>query len=489
MCTGRIQLAAAALAAVAVVALVVLVVGPGPDPALPANPAAVGDRSNVVVVMTDDQAVGSLGLMPHVEALARRGETFTRAFVTTPECCPSRATYLTGQYAHNHRVLSADPPRGGYPALTDKANILPAWLQQAGYRTGHVGKYLNGYGVADLGSPPTEVPVGWDYWEVPADHTEYQMYGYLLNQNGELHRYGYQAADYQTDVLSDKAAAFLRAEPSGRPFFLSVAPVAPHGEGVLEDFSTVRRDPRPAPRDLGALKDLPTPRPASYARPVHHAPPLIRRHERRTASWLADKGAPRASFLGRSESLLAVDRLVGRLVRILRERGDLRNTYFVFTSDNGYLLGEHGLNGKVLPYEESVRVPLVISGPGVRPGSRTHALVANIDLAPTITRIAGALAERRMDGRSLLPLLHGRRRAIRHELLLEYLGDGRAFQALRTDRYAFQRYRAGGSELYDLQSDPAELHNLAQRHQQAEVRARLAERLRHLAGCVGAACP
>jgi N-acetylglucosamine-6-sulfatase len=209
----------------------------------------------------------------------------------------------------------------------------------------------------------------------------------------------------------------------------------------------------------------------------------------RTASWFADKGAPRASFLGRSESLLAVDRLVGRLVRILRERGELRNTYFVFTSDNGYLLGEHGLTGKVLPYEESVRVPLVISGPGVRPGSRSRALVANVDLAPTIARITGALAERQMDGRSLLPLLHGRRRAIRHELLLEYLGDGRAFKAIRTERYAFQRYREGGSELYDLRADPAELHNLAHRPRKAAVKARLDARLRQVARCVGAACP
>jgi arylsulfatase A-like enzyme len=460
----------------------------------PAEPARSGlvssnDRPNVVVVMTDDQAIGSLRFLPKVRReLVQHGETFSRAFVTTPECCPSRATFLTGQYAHNHGVLSADPPEGGYPALADRDNILPAWLQEAGYRTGQVGKYLNGYGVARLGSDPTEVPAGWDYWEVPADHSEYRMYGYLLNENGRLHRYGYQPADYQTDVLSDKAAAFLRAGPSGQPFFLSVAPVAPHGEGVLEGWPSANRDPRPAPRDLGALRSLPMPHPAAYGRPVGDAPQPIRVRERRSARWL-DGGALRASFLGRSESLLAVDRLVGRLVRILRERGELQNTYFVFTSDNGYLLGEHGMIGKNLPYDEDVRVPLVVRGPGIRAGSQSDAMVANIDMAPTIVRIAGAVSGRRMDGRSLLPLLRGRRDAIRHELVLEYLATDQAFRAIRTDRYALQRYREGGSELYDLRSDPAELHNIAHRNAAEDLRTRLAARLHRLSRCVGAGCP
>jgi N-acetylglucosamine-6-sulfatase len=461
-------------------------------PAEPARSdlASSNDRPNVVVVMTDDQAMGSLRFMPNVRReLVQRGETFRRAFVTTPECCPSRASFLTGQYAHNHGVLSADPPEGGYPAFSDKANILPAWLQEAGYRTGHIGKYLNGYGVAALGSSPTEVPVGWDYWEVPADHSEYQMYGYTLNENGELHHYGYQPADYQTNVLSDKAAAFLRAGPTAQPFFLSVAPVAPHGEGVLERWPRVNRDPRPAPRDLGALSSEPTPHPTAYRRRVEDAPPPISARERRSTRWFGGGGALRASFLGRSESLLAVDRLVGRLVRILRARGELENTYFVFTSDNGYLLGEHGMIGKNLPYDEDVRVPLVVRGPGIRPAGRSDALVANIDLAPTIVRIAGAVAGRRMDGHSLLPLLRGRRDAIRHELLLEYLATDQAFRAIRTDRYAFQRYRVGGSELYDLRSDPAELHNLARRKAGADLRARLAGRLHRLSRCAGAACP
>jgi len=454
-----------------------------------AEPSTSDPRSkpNFVVVMTDDQAIRSLHLMPSVQQdLADRGMTFPRSFVTTPECCPSRATFLTGQYSHNHGVPSADPPEGGYEALTRKANILPRWLQDAGYRTGHVGKYLNGYGISRRGNSPTEVPPGWDYWRAPVKNTAYQAYGFELNQDGRLRRYGHDETDYLTDVLADKADRFLRQAPDGEPFFLSVAPVAPHSEGVLDDNPSAARNPRPAPRHLGDFDDLAFPLPPSFGVPVADAPFAIRRKMERRAEILSIEDLE-AFFLGRSESLLAVDDLVGRLVDRLRAEGELDNTYFIYTSDNGFLLGEHRLTGKVVPYEEAIRVPLVIRGPGIKPGSRERTLVANIDLAPTISALADAQPRRAQDGHSLVPLFRGQDLPGR-DLAFEYLTGREAFSAIRTERWKFITYATGGSELYDLRHDPHELLNLASFSRYEEVRRRLTERRRQLSDCKGKPC-
>lgn len=459
------------------------------EPSAPAGASAAGAQPqrqpNFVVVTTDDQTIHSLGLMPQVHRLfAGGGMTFTHAFVTTPQCCPSRTSYLTGQYSHNHGVLLSSPSTGGYNSFADKGNILPAWLQSAGYQTAHVGKYLNGYGIASLGNSPTEIPPGWDYWVVPANHTEYQMYGYTLNVNGALHQYGSEPAGYQTDVLAKQADAFLRGNQGQQPFFLNVAPVAPHSESVLG--SNAPRNPRPAPRDVGAYGGLPFPRPPSFGVPVNHAPAAIQRKEARKAGQISARSL-RPAFIGRSESLLAVDDLVGRLTATLRSSGQLRNTYFIFTSDNGFLLGEHGLEGKVLPYDESVRVPLLVRGPGIKPGSRDNSLVANIDLAPTISALAGAQPGRQVDGQSLVPLLRGHQMSPR-PLELEYLAGREGFHAVRTQTWMFDRYKTGGSELYDVRNDPYQLHNLAANPRYAAVRSRLAAKLKALAHCSGATC-
>ena len=462
------------------------------DSTSPDTPAPRANRQpNVVVVMTDDQDVRSLALMPNVRRLlGDRGVTFTRSFVTTPECCPSRAGYLTGQYSHNNGVLSADPHEGGGYLALDGSNTLPVWLHAAGYETAHVGKYLNGYGIADEGSDPTEVPPGWDDWQVPVDHTEYRMYGYTLNENGELHRYGHSARDYMTDVETRKAVAIIRrAAPGPRPLFLSVAPPAPHGEGVLEDRAHVLRDPRPAPRDFGAFAEHRLPRPPSFAEAdVSDKSSVIRERSQRQRRRL-DPAMLRASYLGRSESLLAVDRMVTRLVSALRHSGELDDTYFFFTSDNGFLLGEHGLSGKDLAYEESTRVPLVVRGPGIPAGERRSQLVANIDLAPTIAAIARTDPGLKVDGRSLLPAARRPGEPSRRAILIEFLVGRQAYSAIRTaDDRVLIDYQHGGPELYDLRSDPYELHSVAAEPGWAPVRSKLEARLNQLRDCAGAGC-
>ncbi len=444
-------------------------------------------KPNFVVVMTDDQAADSLRLMPAVRRLlGKRGMTFTRSFTTTPECCPSRATFLTGQYSHNHGVLSSEPPNGGYAALAGKANILPAWLQGAGYRTGHIGKYLNGYGVESRGSDPSDVPPGWDFWSAPVNGSDDERYGYTQNIDGALHEYGDSPRDYQTDVYARQASAFVRRSAGKRPFLLNVAPGAPHSEGALP--TSAPRNPRPAPRHLGSLEGTALPRPPSFRLPPGESAPkaihdrVVRGEDQVSLEVLE------AAFLGRSESLLAVDEMVKRLIESLRENGELADTYFIFTSDNGFLLGEHGLRGKDVAYEEAVRVPLLIRGPGVEAGSKNDSLVANVDLAPTITELAKATPGRKLDGQSLADVLRGNDVPVRQTLLLELLEGREEFQAVRTGRWMLSRYAKGGSELFDLSGDPFQLRNLAGHPSVADKERELRRKLRELSDCAGASC-
>lgn len=452
-----------------------------------ARPVAAPDAPNIVVVMTDDQNTGSIAVMPITRRLlAARGVTFDNNFVTTSECCPSRATLLTGQYSHNHGVLSAGSGYG-FQAL-DSSNTLPLWLQAAGYQTAFFGKYLNGYGDASEGGQYHLVPPGWNDWHAFVKHTAYQMYGYSLNNNGGVDRYGYSRPDYQTNVLSRKAQRYISTAHSPRPFFMVVAPLAPHLEGVLDGRAGVRRNPRPSPRDLGAFAGRPVPTPPSFDEAnVSDKPPPVQARIAKTRPGVRSP-ALAAIHRGRLESLLAVDRMVGGLVASLRRSGQLDNTVIVFTSDNGFMLGQHGLTGKSFPYEESVRTPLVIRGPGFPANQSRSALIANIDLAPTIVDLAGAGAGLEMDGRSLLPIAAGASGGDR-AIGLELLTKKHRYVAVRTRRYMLARYLADGSlELYDLRRDPYELRNVSADPGYSGVLRRLEARLRVISACAGASC-
>jgi len=480
----------------AVTVAVVAVSTAGSRPAQDAEHA----RPNFVVIMTDDETYRDMAAMPATRTLiGAAGATFTHSYVSYPLCCPSRATYLTGQYAHNHGVRSTVPPDGGVEAL-DAAHTLPVWLSRAGYDTIHIGKYLNGYG---LRRRPT-VPPGWTDWHGAIDKSTYQMWGYRLFENGVENTYGdFETPDpalYQTDVLRDKALDTIRAHADGRrPFFLSLAFVAPHGEVVRPGTHT---EPyiRPAPRHVGAFATLPLPRdPAFDEADVSDKPPEVRRL--RLLRPAVDERILR-DFRARRESLLAVDEAVAAIVGELERSGQLDSTYLLLTSDNGFFQGEHRIaKGKYLAYEASTRVPLLLRGPGIPAGTVSGELVANTDLAPTILEATGATADLPQDGRSLLPFARDgslrSERPILHEGLVGGDADRdagarttrvRVYYAIRTRRYLYVKWRGGARELYDLRRDPFELRSRHADPRYAAVADQLSFELKRLRRCRGEEC-
>jgi len=231
-------------------------------------------RPNVVVVMTDDQTVEQMQALQRVRGLiGRAGTTFTQNYSTFPLCCPSRATYLTGQYAYNHGVRSNVPPDGGFGKL-DSSNTLPVWLAEAGYATAHVGKYLNGYGSRDL----RQVPPGWHEWHSSVYRATYNFFDYCINENGRLVAYGRDPSltttcpgaaprprTYQGDLYTRKAVGYInRRAPSSQPFFLSVAYLAPHSGGPHIRSARCYGSAKPAPRHRGAYAGAPLPRPPNF---------------------------------------------------------------------------------------------------------------------------------------------------------------------------------------------------------------------------------
>ena len=457
-----------------------------PPPASAAAPAAPEPRPNILVIMTDDQTVADMRVLPKTRALlAAKGTTFANSFVDFSLCCPSRSTFLTGQYAHNHGVLANGGPQGGYAHL-DNSNTLPLWLQDAGYYTAHLGKYLNNYGVDSPEPPP-----GWSRWFGLIDPSTYRMYDYTVSRDGAPVAYGESPGDYQTDVLAAEAETILRSRAgASQPFFVTVAPIAPHLERIGRD----QTPPRPAPRYEGRFAAAPLPMKPSFNEPdVSDKPAHIRR---RPLLSPAKQAYVTEIYRARLASLLAADDLVERLVKALEETGQLGHTVIFFTSDNGFLLGEHRVpEGKYLPYEESIRVPLIVfdgrGGGGFPAGVTVQQPVSNVDLAPTIVSLTGARARRVMDGRSLLPLALDPGLAKSRTLLIEGAGlggDKPAFAAVRDPRWLYVEYQTGDRELYDLQNDPFELRSLHAAPALATVRQDLARRLARLRACAGRSC-
>jgi N-acetylglucosamine-6-sulfatase len=440
-------------------------------------------RPNVLVLMTDDQTVESMRVMANVNSLiAARGTTFTNSFASFPLCCPSRATYITGQYGHNHTIMGNTAPAGGYDKLAPThSNTLPAWLRQAGYQTVHVGKYLNGYGRAR----PMEVPAGWSEWYGSTDPSTYRFYNYTLNENGRLVTYGTGAANYQTDVYARKAVDVIRRHaPSAQPLFLSVAFLAPHSGGPRDaDDPANQATPSPAPRHRNrfASEALPTP-PSFNEADVSDKPTAIRNL---TPIPPARINGITENYRQRLESLLSVDEAIRDILAALQAAGELDRTLVVFTADNGFFHGEHRIrDGKVRVYEPSIRVPLILRGPGVPAGVRRPNLVVNADLAATILDAANARAARRQDGRSLLPFARDGLLRSGRDILLETTG----YSAIRTPRYVFVQHGTGEQELYDLVRDPHQLTSLHADPASARLKNDLAARLARLRTCAGDAC-
>ncbi|MGH3327642.1 MAG: sulfatase family protein [Streptomycetales bacterium] len=463
---------------------------PNDPPGAAAAAAASGPRPNILLIETDDQTVESLRVMDNVRRLlVRRGTTFTNSYVSWPLCCPSRATVLTGQHAHNHGVIGNSAPRGGYYKL-DSTNTLPVWLRRAGYRTAHLCKYLNQYGTRN----PREVPRGWSEWRGSVDPTTYNYLDFTLNENGRLRRY---RGRYQTDVYAKKAAAMVRRGASGkRPFFTWVAFTAPHTGRPHEPGDPRMSTPAVADRHRNAFARRPVPRDRAFNEANVSDKP---RHIRRLPHiGEGTRAAIQESYRQRLEALLAVDEAVARILRALRETGEARNTIVAFTSDNGFFHGEHRVSrGKNLLYEPSARVPLILRGPGIPDGVTRTQPISNIDLAPTFVQAARARPGRVPDGRSLLPLAQNPHAGQGRPVLLEGFSVNRyrlsRYAAVRTPRYFYAEYhyqngKPRGAELYDMRRDP---HQLRSRHADqayAAIRARLAGQLRGLRECEGAAC-
>jgi N-acetylglucosamine-6-sulfatase len=412
--------------------------------------------------------------------------------VTYALCCPSRATFLTGQYSHNHGVRNNAPPEGGHAKL-DHSNTLPVWLQAAGYVTGHIGKYLNGYGSVDT----LEIPPGWAEWYAAIGSSADNYFDYLLNENGTVVSYGSTPAEYQADVYTAKAVDFIQRHAAGgegglTPFFLFVGYAAPHVGTPIEPGDPSMPTPVPAPRHKGrfANEGLPA-TPAFNEADMSDKPASMRRRPLLTSTQVSEI---REVYRQRLESLLAVDEGVQQILEALQNTGILENTLVIFTSDNGFYHGEHRIPfGKTLPYEPAVKVPLLIRGPGIPAGRRISALVANIDLAPTIVAAAGATAGRVMDGRSLDPFLTGGQttwstaNGVRHVLVEDSrLGTAATrFWSMKRGAYVYTEYDNGNRELYDLRVDSAQV---ASRHADAayaKVRRQLATRLTAMKTCSG----
>jgi N-acetylglucosamine-6-sulfatase len=404
---------------------------------------AASQPPNVVVIVTDDQRWDSLDTMPIVEReLVGHGVTFTNAFVSNPLCCPSRASILTGDYSHSTGVYRQIPPFGRFEAFHD-GSTLATWLDGAGYDTALVGKYIDGYQHAGLTG---YVPPGWDRW-VGFIHAGYQ--DYQLSIDGAARAYGDAPGDYSTDVLASEAVSFIRRARG--PLFLYFAPEAPHAPAT------------PAPPDRLAFAGRPVPMSPSFDEAdVSDKPAYVRDLPRITD---ARRSEVTAFALDQDRTLLAVDRAIAQIMDALRATGRLADTLIVFTSDNGISYGEHRWTKKEVPYEESIRVPMVVRfGPiGV---TKTDAhLVANIDIAPTVAALAG-VATPALDGRSLLPLLGppGADPPWRKDLLLEHMEGTNlvpTYCGVRAVHTVYIRYATGEEELYDLEADPFELSNLA----------------------------
>jgi N-acetylglucosamine-6-sulfatase len=388
-------------------------------------------QPNIVVILTDDQRWDTLSYMPTVESeLVAHGVDFMNAFAENPLCCPSRASFLTGQDSHTTGVYSNQEPLGGFARFDDTAT-LGTWLDDAGYATFLTGKYLNHYFDTD----GLYVPPGWDRWRAFASSTPYYDYDISLDGTA-VESYGSDPSDYSTDVIAGLADDMIREASAQDPLFMWVAPLAPHGPWT------------PAPRDVGTLDGIDPWRPPSYDEAdVRDKPAYIQALPRLSTDAQASIDALRQ---GQLETLGAVDDLVGTLLTALTETGRMSDTIFVFTSDNGYLWGEHRRDGKVVPYEESIRIPLVVRWDRVTGAGQDSHLISNTDLAPTLIEAGDATASG-FDGMSFMPLLIGQSVTWRKHMLIEHDTAGApSYCADRTPKEIFVHYATGEEEYYRL---------------------------------------
>jgi len=518
------------------------------------------EHPSFVVIQTDDETLDQLytvfnagGIdipaMPNtLSMIAGRGITFNRYYVSYPLCCPSRVSLMTGRYAHNTNVRGNVQPNGGYLGFKSRGAFthnIATWLQGAGYRTIHIGKFLNGYGDEPYDNG-TDVPPGWSAWHtVENADTHHYFYGYSLNDNGTIdgpfgdsgswdtREYGERdyfgcptttiedkACLYETDVLTRIAWEELNGTSPEQPFYLQLDYTAPHG-----DF---RRPagPEPAPRHYTLFDGAPFPHDREEGfneGNVNDKPRFIRE-----APYLSlnDIHTYRVYYQKALASLRAVDDGVKVVLDTLGAQHRLSNTYIIFTSDNGFFYGEHRLTGgKFLAYEPATHLPLLIRGPGIKPGTATGELAGNIDITPTILELAGVTPDKSIDGTSLVPFFRNpelrtrrpflfesfvetndveangeptaqrvvkevkrRPRAATSEAKASIVAPPKDYEGIRLGPYKYIEWPDGEKELYDINKDPNELNNIVRVPNFFPIRAFMHAQLIRLEACVGRSC-
>jgi len=462
---------------------------------LSALPAAAQQpvRPNIVVVLVDDWRWDEYGAAGHafletpsIDRMAAEGVSFSRAYHATPICSPNRASLLTGQYASRHGIRD----NVAKDLTSHRLPTFPATIQQLGYETAFIGKW-------HMGNDPTPRP-GFDTWiALPGQGRTVDP---ELYEDGRLHT----VAGYVTDLLTDRAVDFI-VKDRDRPFLLYLSHKAVHPDArQLNDGSVDPNYPSrfiPAKRHADRYIDADVEFAPSRLTGTDLRKPALRsalehkwsRPETDAAKVLAQKPREVAART-RAEMLLSVDESLGRLLTTLEAQGILDETVVVLTSDNGYYYGEHGLTAeRRMPYEAGVRTPLLIRYPALaRPGSTVDQLAVSVDLAPTAIELAGGRPEDHIQGRSWVPLLRGETEVWRESVLMEYFSHERPFawmldmsyKVVRTDRYKLIRWLQQNDvdELYDVEADPFEMHNLIDDPAHADTLAELRDELARLVG-------
>ncbi|WGX95503.1 sulfatase [Nocardioides sp. L-11A] len=454
------------------------------------------ERPNVLLVTVDDLATIDMPYLPRVRRLMERGGVaFADALAPTPLCAPSRASLLSGQYAHNHGARTVSGLQGGYSAFSHHDTLATA-LQGAGYDTLFTGKFINGYGENGTAH---EVPEGWTDWRATVDPSTYRFFGPRMNVNGVVGR----SKGYTTDVMTAHAQEMISADRDGRPWFAWVNYVAPH-----VGFPGGKDDPKrlfpgtpagelkttvPAPKDRGRYRKVPLPLvPSSFP----DGDPTVPAHAPANAHRFdaLQKRALNIVYQRRIEAARGLDRAMAKLFRTLRRTGQLDRTLVVFHSDNGYAIGPHNMNGKRFHYDESLRVPLYMRGPGLPRGVVVPTAVTVPDLTATILAATGVTPPRPLDGVDVLPWI-GAPPQVRVVPISAWMGRGeerrarRVYSGVRVGTWTYVEYRRGGAELYDRSRDPYEIQNLADDPAHAPVRAALASLNARYRASGGASAP
>lgn len=457
-----------------------------PKPAPTASVDLGQDRPNIVFILSDDQTALDMEWMPKTRRLiGEQGATFANMISNHPNCCPARAQILSGQYAQNNGVRTNGGPHGGW-ANFDTDNTLPQWLQEAGYATALTGKYLHGY---DTTSP---VDPGWDhFWPIvgppPSNYRDV-----VQVKDGEV--VTYPRSVYHTTLVAEQSEELIAEfAAQDKPFFLWSSYIAPHGSCDTTEELDCSGPPLVEEKYEDVLSDVRLP---SLDSPSYNERDISDKPEQVTSEGSRkDADTEQRLFTARIRSLQSLDDAVERTVQALDAAGELENTVIMFSSDNGYMFGEHRLDGKVVAYEESLRVPLLVRGPGVPTDVVRDQTAATVDFAATFMEIAGGSTGRPSDGQSVwgwatLDITQADR------ALLVQAGSRAKnprkawrFRAVRTNNYTFTQWRKPDSlELYDRRRDPHQLSNVADEPGYAEVQERLQRLLRQLGGCAGDTC-